>query len=309
MVRYYFMVCLCIAFLFSDDSVAVAVKIQKQVKQTIARSIDAYVSIGGGAGAIISKDGYIITNNHVVEDHQETWFVKTGKGKTYRAKVVGRDKKGDLCLLKIVPEQNNLPFLKLGNSNLLYHGQRVLAMGNPFLYSTDGSPSVSLGIVSALHCFQDNYGDAIQTDTSLNPGNSGGPLINFQGEIVGICGRIASRFNNRRSSGVGFAITSNQVKNFLPLLKRGAKIHHGYIGIDVREYFNQGVLVKSSPIKVFKPGDIVLKIAGLPIYSLDLFYGKLWTYPANTVVPVTVKRQDQILTLRVTLQKFVQEEK
>ena len=303
----YLMIWLCVAFVYGDDSLTIATRVQKQIKQTIARSIDAYVSIGGGAGAIISPDGYIITNNHVVEDHRKAWFVKTGTGKTYRAKVVGRDKKGDLCLLQITPERNNLPFLKLGNSNLLYHGQRVLAMGNPFLYSTDGSPSVSLGIVSALHCFQDNYGDAIQTDTSLNPGNSGGPLITLQGEIVGICGRIASRFNNRRSSGVGFAITSNQVKNFLPLLKEGAEIVHGYINIDAREYFNQGVLVKSSPIKVLKPGDIILKMAHLPIYSLDLFYGKLWTYPANTVIPVTVKRQDQILTVGVTLQQFPQE--
>ena len=177
-------------------------------------------------------------------------------------------------------------------------------MGNPFLYSTDGEPSVSLGIVSALHCFQDNYGDAIQTDTSLNPGNSGGPLLNLNGEIVGICGRIASRFNNRRSSGVGFAIPSNQVRNFLPLLKAGKKILHGVIKADLREYFNQGVLVKSSPIKALHAGDIILKLEGLPIYSLDLLYGKLWTYPAGTTVSATIRRKKKVVQVQIQLTSF-----
>ncbi|WP_372369902.1 S1C family serine protease [Candidatus Uabimicrobium sp. HlEnr_7] len=292
----------CTTLLYSEENTDfdIAIQIQQQIKHTIHKCLDAYVSIGGGAGAIISSDGYIITNNHVVED-VDKWSVITGSKKAYRAFVVGRDVLGDICLLKISGQPKNLPFLKLGDSDLLYHGQRVLAMGNPFLYSKDGSPSVSLGVVSALHCYQDNYGDAIQTDTSLNPGNSGGPLVNLQGELVGVCGRIASRFNNRRSSGVGFAITSKQVKNFLPLLKRGEKIIHGKIDVEAREYFNQGVLIKSSLIKALRSGDIVLKIANIPIYSLDLFYGKLWTYPANASVIITVKRQDKVVTTKVVL--------
>jgi len=201
--------------------------LEKKVQETGRKVSDAFVFIGGGSAVLISPDGWFLTNHHVGGTMDKGTTVWLSDGRSFRAKLVCTDPVGDLALFKLQDVKEKLPHVEFGDSDALEVGQYVVAVGNPFGLATTPAPdrrrypSVSLGVVSARHRYQQNYGDCIQTDAAVNPGNSGGPLVTLDGRLVGINGRIATRYMNRVNSGVGFAIAANQVKRFLPEMMEG----------------------------------------------------------------------------------------
>lgn len=179
-----------------------------------------------GSGFIISSDGYILTNNHVVEKADEI-RIKLDNGKEYEAKVVGRDPKTDLALIKVNPDKDFPEPAVLGDSDELRVGDWVIAVGNPFGLGH----TVTAGIISAKGRVigAGPYDDFLQTDAAINPGNSGGPLFNLKGEVVGINTAIVAR-----GQGIGFAIPVNMAKELLPQLKKG-KIIRGWLGVMIQD--------------------------------------------------------------------------
>ena len=229
-----------------------------------------------GSGFVIDRTGYILTNNHVVDDAEKI-SVKLADGGEFEAKVVGKDPKTDIALIKIDTKEN-LPVASLGDSDQLEVGEWVLAIGNPFgLDST-----VTSGIVSAKgrHIGAGPYDSFIQTDASINPGNSGGPLINMRGEVVGINTAIFSQSGG--NIGIGFATPINLVKEILPQLKSKGKVTRGWLGVviqnvtpDIAESMGldrrRGALVsevaKNSPGERagLKVGDVIVEYDGKEI--------------------------------------------
>lgn len=181
-----------------------------------------------GSGFIIDRDGFILTNNHVVESTDEI-KVRLDDGREFEATIVGRDPKTDLALIRIEPD-NDLPALPLGDSDAAEVGEWVVAIGNPFGLGH----TVTAGIVSAKYrqIGAGSYDNFIQTDASINPGNSGGPLLNTSGEAIGINTAIFSRTGG--SVGIGFAIPINMAKDILPQLKEG-KVVRGWLGVMIQE--------------------------------------------------------------------------
>ncbi len=228
-----------------------------------------------GSAFIIRQDGYIVTNNHVVDGATEI-TVKLRDGREFSGKVVGRDKKTDLALLKI--DASNLPVLALGDSEKLSVGEPVMAIGNPF--GLEGT--ATSGIVSGKGRVigQGPYDDFIQTDASINPGNSGGPLVNSAGQVVGINTAIISRTGG--SVGIGFAIPVNEAKAILPQLQAKGHVTRGWLGVtiqpvtpDLAKAFHlpegKGALVaqvmEDSPAAKagLKAGDVITEYDGHPI--------------------------------------------
>lgn len=179
-----------------------------------------------GSGFIIDKDGYIITNNHVVEGAEEI-KVRLADGREFTAKVVGRDPKTDLALIKISSLFRELPILSLGNSDKMRVGDWVLAIGNPFGLEE----TVTQGIISATGRVIGSgpYDNFLQTDAPINPGNSGGPLVNLKGEVIGINTAIISS-----GQGIGFAVPSNMAKTIIPQIQKKGKVVRGWIGVSIQ---------------------------------------------------------------------------
>lgn len=181
-----------------------------------------------GSGVITSSDGYILTNNHVVEDADEI-NVKLSTFEEYEAKIIGRDPKSDLALIKIEPK-TDLAYATFGDSEKLRVGDWVVAIGNPFGLEQ----TVTAGIVSAKgrSISNETYGNFIQTDASINPGNSGGPLFDMNGKMVGVNTAIFSRSGG--NIGIGFAIPVNMVQNVLSQLKENGKVARGWLGVMIQ---------------------------------------------------------------------------
>ncbi len=208
---------------------------------------------GAGSGVIISDDGYILTNNHVVEGAQEL-SVTLSDQKEYKARIVGRDPKTDLAVVKIDADET-LPSAVMGNSDQLRVGDWVLAIGNPFGLSN----TVTTGIVSAKGRIigAGPYDDFIQTDASINPGNSGGPLFNMQGEVVGINTAIIPQ-----GQGIGFAIPVNTAKPLIPQLVKKGEVSRGYLGVNIQNISPE--LAKALKLKNEKGALVSDVISGTP---------------------------------------------
>ncbi len=297
--------------------------IERDLVSLVERVSKAFVMIGGGSGVVISPDGWMLTNDHVVAQikTRKTWPVMLPIRKRYMADLVGNDETGDLALLKI-KDAKNLPHVPLGDSDALKPGHLVVALGNPYSHAfRTAEPTVTFGIVSAVHRNQITYSDAIQTDAPLNPGNSGGPLINLDGELVGINGRVRVRFAEplrprmqefKYNTGVGLAIPTSQIKRFLPLLKKG-DIDHGHlpglilgsirIGPDAMIVRNvrPGTLASRAGLKA---GDRILSVDGLPAWNPYRFWGILHAYPEGAKVVIEVERQGEKLRIPVTLLRW-----
>ncbi|MFM8251048.1 MAG: S1C family serine protease [Planctomycetota bacterium] len=274
----------------------------------------AYIFISGGSGVVIRPDGLMLTNSHVIENQKE-FDVRTGEGKHYRARVVGTDKLGDLAALKLdlKPDQQ-VPYLELGDSEALQVGDFALAIGNPFgLGMVDQSPTFTFGIISSLHVMQGTYTQCILTDAEVNPGNSGGPLVNAQGQVVGINGQISTRWGLRSNTGMGYAISARQVKLWLPKLEtaQGRNVEHGQLtGLTVRmepAKINSPLTVEDVAEETagatagFQKGDVFLRMDGYPIPNFIQLRNSLGVYPAGTTVTVDVRRGDQEVPLKVDL--------
>ncbi|HEX9145564.1 MAG TPA: DegQ family serine endoprotease, partial [Candidatus Binatia bacterium] len=270
---------------------------------------------GLGSGFIIDRDGTILTNYHVV-DGADKITVTLSEGQSFTAKVLGRDQKTDIAIIKIDAQQD-LPAVSLGDSDQLEVGEWVMAIGNPFGLDH----TVTAGIVSAKgrHIGDGPYEDFIQTDASINPGNSGGPLINLRGEVVGINTAIFSQSGG--NIGIGFAIPTNLVKDLLPQLKAKGKVVRGFLGTtiqkitpDIAESMGlkqaNGALVadvaKDGPAERagIKTGDVIVAFDGKEIKdSTDLPLQVARLAPGKRV-QVRILREGKELTLPITVGEF-----
>ena len=267
---------------------------------------------GGGSGVLISADGYALSNFHVTSATGD--FMKCGlnDGHVYDAVIVGIDPTGDVALIKL-QGRNDFPTAKIGNSHKLRVGQWVYVVGNPFLLATDFQPTVTYGIVSGVHRYQYpagtflEYTDCIQVDASINPGNSGGPLFNSEGELVGINGRASFMKRGRVNSGAGYAISINQVMNFLDYLRSGRVVDHGTIGATVSSDATGNVAVdrilESSQAyrRGLRTGDEIVSFASRPIRSVNQFKNILGIYPRGWSLPLVYRRDQNKHKIVVTL--------
>jgi serine protease Do len=271
-----------------------------------------------GSGFIIDKDGFILTNNHVVEKTDEI-KVKLANEKEFDAKIIGRDPKTDLALIRIETDKPLEP-LPLGDSEKLEVGEWVVAIGNPFGLGH----TVTAGIVSAKYrqLGAGAYDNFIQTDASINPGNSGGPLLNTQGEVVGINSAIYSRSGG--NIGIGFAIPVNMAKDLLPQLKKG-KVVRGWLGVtiqkitpELKEKLNlrddKGALVadvtSSGPADKagIERGDVIISFDGEEIGEMKELPYVVASTPVGKVVKVEVIRKGKRKILEVKIGKLKEEE-
>ncbi len=264
---------------------------------------------GLGSGVIVTADGYIITNNHVVEQADEIQVLLSDKRKV-KAKVIGSDPKTDIAVVKI--DAKRLPTLRWGDSTRLQVGEMVMAVGNPFGLNQ----TVTLGIISAVgraNMGIVDYEDFIQTDAAINPGNSGGALVNLKGELIGINTAIFSRSGGYM--GIGFAIPSNMAKNVLDQLIEHGKVTRGYLGVsiqevthDLAEQFNargtKGALVADvmdgSPAERagLTRGDIITKYDGVTVKDPTHLRTLVAETLPDTTVTVTVLRDGKVRELK-----------
>lgn len=259
---------------------------------------------GGGSGVLITPDGLALTNYHVTSGAGD--FMKCGlnDGKLYDAVIVGIDPTGDVALIKMLG-RTDFPTAKMGDSDKVQPGDWAYAMGNPFLLANDFAPTVSYGIVSGTHRYQYpagtflEYTDCIQVDAAINPGNSGGPLFNDDGEIIGINGRGSFEKRGRVNSGAGYAISINQIRNFLGHLRSGRIVDHATLGATVSTESDGTVVVGSilEQSEAFRRGlridDEIVSFAGRPIRSVNQFKNILGIYPKGWVVPLVYRQKDQ----------------
>ncbi|MEK7447949.1 MAG: trypsin-like peptidase domain-containing protein [Planctomycetota bacterium] len=297
----------------AENDLLEAKESQAQISGVIEQVLPAYVFIGGGSGVIISEDGYVLTNYHVVGSSKK-WHIYDVNGNIYTARRLGYDSYGDVALLKIESTEK-LPYLEIGDSDSLKTGQPVIAIGNPFGQGTsDLIPTVNFGIISALHRFHGPYSDAIQTDAPINPGNSGGPLVTLDGKLIGLNGSIDFRFEFIKvNTGIGYAIPVNQIKKFLPYLKSGGQVDHGYIEgliIPFPGYYQASAGAKVTTVKSgsqaaglkIRAGDEIIKIDEYDLTTANRFHSILGTYPAGAEVQFTIRRQDKIFKIKTTLE-------
>jgi serine protease Do len=218
-----------------------------------------------GSGFIIDKDGYIITNNHVVEGAQEI-KVKLTDGREFSAKVMGKDPKTDLALIKISSLFKDLPVLALGDSDKIRVGDWVIAVGNPFGLEH----TVTQGIISATGRVIGSgpYDNFLQTDAPINPGNSGGPLINVMGEVVGVNSAIIAG-----GQGIGFAIPSNMAKSVSAQLKEKGKVTRGWIGVSIQSVSPE--IAKAFGLKEEKGALVAGVVAGSPAEAAGIKRGDI----------------------------------
>ena len=264
-----------------------------------------------GSGFIISADGYIVTNNHVVEgaDVIRVTMQDSSKEKSYTASVVGTDPDTDLALLKV--EASNLPFLAFGDSDVLEVGSWVVAIGNPLGLDH----TVTAGILSAKgrNIQSGSYDDYLQTDASINPGNSGGPLLNMEGKVIGINTAIA-----RQAQGIGFAIPSTMAEKIIDALKEHRKVNRGWLGVTIQNIDEAtqkalgmkdtngaliGNVMEDQPADKagIKAGDVILKINGKAIADADQLTREVANIKPGSKVEAVIWREGKEQTLVVTL--------
>lgn len=289
------------------DRVAMIERVAPSVVAIFAASGD-----GGGSGVLISPDGFALSNFHVTSGSGT--FMKCGlnDGTLYDAVIVGIDPTGDVALVKLLG-RDDFPAATFGDSDKVRVGDWVFAMGNPFLLATDYHPTVTAGIVSGVHRYQYpagsilEYADCIQTDASINPGNSGGPLFNAAGELVGINGRGSFEKRGRVNIGAGYAISINQIRNFLDHLRGGRVVDHATLGAVVRTSFDREVVVdqildfSSAYRRGLREGDEIVSFGGRSIGSANQFKNVLGIYPDGWKVPLTYRRDGQKHEIMVEL--------
>ena len=265
-----------------------------------------------GSGFIIDESGYVITNNHVI-DNAEKIMVILYDDTSFEATVVGKDPKTDVALLKIDPKKTKLKAVKFGDSNNLRVGDWVMAIGNPFGFGG----TVTAGIVSARgRNLSGSYDDYIQTDASINRGNSGGPLFDMKGNVVGINTAIFSQSGG--SVGIGFAVSSNLAKQVTDQLKQYGRTKRGWLGVLIQEITQEiadslgmksakGALVSSAteggPAEKagVKTGDVILKFNDIEIESMKELPKVVAGTPVGKSVPLVILRNGKELTLNVVL--------
>jgi len=276
-----------------------------------------------GSGVIISPDGYILSNDHVAGNAAKIVVTMTN-GKKYDAKLIGSDKASDVCVLKI--DETNLPYVKIGNSEDLIVGEWVIALGNPFgLFEINDKPTVTVGVISAVNMNLGAVGDRyylnmIQTDAAINSGNSGGPLVNALGELIGINTLIYTA-GSQGNIGVGFALPINKVMKIYNEIKQYGEVRRnfrtGIIGAEtiteqIANYYNlpvsRGVIVtriaKNSPAEEagFQIGDIIIKVDRFRVVDEKSLLAALFEFRINDIVEFTIVRGKETKKIKLKLE-------
>jgi len=277
---------------------------------------EEYRQQGLGSGVIVSSDGYIITNNHVIKDADEIKVITVDK-KEYDAEIVGTDAKTDVAVIKI--NADNLASARLGNSDLVQVGQWVLAIGSPF--SQELEHTVTHGIVSAKgrsNFRLADYEDFIQTDAAINPGNSGGALVNLKGELIGINTAIVSGGGTAGNVGIGFAIPINMASHVMEMLIKKGRVIRGWLGVQIQDIDDEmaqvlgmdqpmGALVaqviKGEPAEEsgIEEGDVIIKINDEDVRDRAHLSLKIASFDPGTKVKLTIMRNGKEKVINVTL--------
>ncbi|MFB3853012.1 MAG: Do family serine endopeptidase [Vicinamibacterales bacterium] len=279
------------------------------------------VTESAGSGFIVSREGLVLTNNHVVEGATKIAVTLFGEDREYEAKVVGRDQLTDSALIQLVEKHAKpLPEARFGDSSQVQPGDWVMAIGNPFGIAHTVTVGVISGVGRPFFTAEQRSQAMLQTDAAINPGNSGGPLLNVRGEVVGINTAILSNGRFEGNLGIGFAVPINAVRDLLPQLRTG-KVTRGRIGVTVGPVPSdatdelglkerQGTLVDSvlpdSPAARagMEPGDVVIEYNGQPVRDRDHFIEMVMKTKPGTTVPVKVLRARQERTLKVTVEEL-----
>lgn len=267
---------------------------------------------GGGSGVLISPDGYALTNFHVVQPAGPAMRCGLDDGRLYDAVLVGLDPTGDVALIKLLGRED-FPAATFGDSDLVRPGDSCFAAGNPFLLATDLRPSISAGIVSGVRRYQFpagtilEYTDCLQVDAAINPGNSGGGLFDGAGRLIGVNGRASFEKRGRVNVGVGYAISSRQLRQFLGCLKGGRLVDHATLGATVASASDGRVVVsdilESSDAwrRGLRYDDEVVSLAGRPVRTVNTFKNVLGTLPAGWQVPLVYRRRSERVEVLVRL--------
>jgi len=267
-----------------------------------------------GSGVIISSNGYIVTNNHVVEGADEIVVTLPDDEKEYKAKVIGEDPKTDLAVVKI--EAKDLQVAKFGDSANLLEGDLVFAIGNPF----GVGETITQGIISALNKNNvglNQYENFIQTDASINPGNSGGALVDSRGALIGINSAILSKTGG--NNGIGFAIPSNMVQKIATSLVETGKIERGFMGVSISDLSNdlkelyenkQGSVIlmieKNSPAEKggLHVSDLILEVDGVKIKNSNDLKNTVASIAPDKTISITYERDKKVKTTKIKLAKM-----
>jgi len=308
----------------ADQAVHTVVHVKNTTYRTASNPLMEYfygsrggqqqAQVGTGSGVIITADGYIVTNNHVIQDASEL-EVTLNNNKTYKAKLVGTDSKMDIALLK-VETKDKLPYATFGNSDDIKVGEWVLAVGNPYNLTS----TVTAGIVSAKarNLAKDGLQSFIQTDAAVNPGNSGGALVNTRGELIGINTMISSMTGSY--VGYSFAVPSNITRKIIEDIMEYGNVQRGILGVqggelnsmsskelgvnETQGFYVNSVVEKSGAQKAgIKKGDIIVKIDNHVINGFADINAAVVTKRPNDVVKVEVNRNGSVIMMPVTLSK------
>ena len=290
----------------SDAEMKAVLDLEQRRIDAIDRVLGSVVAVygndraGGGSGVIIHPSGIVLTNHHVVMGAGVEGFGGISDGKLYKWKLIGTDPGGDVSMIQL-EGRDDFPCTPLGDSDKVRVGDWALAMGNPFILSEDQAPTVTLGIVSGIQRYQPGagqnqleYGNCIQVDSSINPGNSGGPLFNFNGEVVGINGRGSFQDRGRVNVGLGYAISSNQIRNFIPELLATKLVEHATLDANfgrredkvVCSQLNLDSAIAEAGVEL---GDELLEFEGHRIKTANQFTNLICTIPEDWPVSLKVR--------------------
>ena len=260
---------------------------------------------GGGSGVVISPDGYALTNYHVTAPCGPAMKCGLSDGRFVDAVLVGLDPGGDVALIKLLGGTGSdeaFPVAELGDSDTVRVGQWAYVAGNPFLLADNFKPTISCGIISGVHRYQYpagtllEYADCLQTDAAVNPGNSGGPLFDAEGRLIGVNGRCSFEKRGRVNVGVGYAVSINQIKRFLSHLRSGRLVDHASLGAVVSTDADGRVVVddiledSDAYRRGLRYGDEIVRFGGRDISTANKFKNVLGTYPQAWRVPLVFRR-------------------
>ena len=293
-------------------------KVESGRIESVARAVPSAVSVfvpgggGGGSGVMISSDGYALTNFHVSSPAGSFMRCGMSDGNVYDAVIVGIDPVGDLAMIRLLG-RSDFPKAELGDSRAAEAGDWCMVIGNPFLLATNLKPTVTYGILSGVGRYQYpsgtllEYGDCLQTDASVNPGNSGGPIYDADGKLLGIIGRCSFEKRGRVNVGVGYAISINQAKNFLGYLRSGRIVDHATLGATVSTEPDGGVVVsnilESSDAyrRGLRYGSEILEIDGRVVQTANDLQNVMATLPNGWRVKMSYRSEGKTVETLVRM--------
>lgn len=303
--------------IFSQDARMKSVKAAENKRIKVIEEISPTVVCifgveqnGGGSGVLFHKEGYVLTNFHVVQAFGLKGLGGISNGKLYPLEVYGIDPGGDVAIVKLSGKEFKSALL--GDSDKVQIGDFAMALGNPFLLAEDYTPTITFGVVSGVKRYQEGqgryliYGNCIQIDSSINPGNSGGPLFSDNGLVIGINGRGSFEERGRVNVGLGYAISMEQVLNFIPDLLATKQCMHGTLDAvfnDHRDGVNCTSINMSSDLAKagMQLGDKLIEFDSIPIKTANQFTNIISTLPAGWPVNVKFKNSDEIKSVWVRL--------